>query len=185
LANVVEAMMALRHIKSYLCDGCGRSTEQICEIWTLGSKEYCSRHCLDADRLKAASRESSSRAYIGCVFIVALLTFAFAATPRARAQDNDHHLYHADYYSKWHQPGSAASCCNGRETKDGTIMGDCAPTKAEVRQGSWWAKLQDSSEWVQIPDERIIRERNPTPEQAHLCYLYGKVLCFVPPNTGT
>ncbi len=100
--------MALRHIKSYLCDRCGQSTEQICEVWTRGSKEYCSRRCLDADRLKAASRKSSSRAYIGFAFIIALLTFAIAATPRARAKDNSHHLHHADYYSKWHQPGSAA-----------------------------------------------------------------------------
>jgi hypothetical protein len=112
------------------------------------------------------------------------LTFAFVATPRARAQNNGPHLHHADYYSKWRQPGSAASCCNGKETKDGQTTGDCAPTTAEVRHGNWWAKLHDSSEWVQIPDERIISERNPTPEQAHLCYLYGKVLCFVPPSTG-
>ena len=93
--------MALRHIKSYLCDGCGRSTEQIGEVWTIGSKEYCSRRCLDADRLKAASCKSPSRAYIGLAFIIALLTFAFAVTPRARAQDNGHHLHHADYYSQW------------------------------------------------------------------------------------
>jgi len=52
----------------------------------------------------------------------------------------------------------------------------------EVRHGNWWAKLHDSSEWAQIPDERIVRERNSTPEQAHLCYLFGKVLCFVPPE---
>jgi hypothetical protein len=70
------------------------------------------------------------------------------------------------------------------DTKDGQTTGDCAPTRAEVRQGHWWAKLQGLSEWVQIPDERIIKERNPTPEQGHLCYLYGRVLCFVPPSTG-
>src|SRR6202022_4030838 len=86
--------MALRHIKSYLCDRCGRSTEQICEVWTRGGKEYCSRRCLDADRLKAASRKSPSRAYIGFAFIIALLTLAFAITPRARAQNNGQHLHH-------------------------------------------------------------------------------------------
>ena len=80
--------MALRHIKSYLCDGCGRSTEQICEVWTRGSKEYCSRRCLDADRLKAESGKQPSRAYIAFAFIIALLTFAIAASPRARAQDD-------------------------------------------------------------------------------------------------
>jgi hypothetical protein len=170
--------MALRHIKSYLCDGCGRSTEQIGEVWTTGSKVYCSRRCLDAGRPKAASLQSPSRAYIGFAFIIALLMFAFATTPKARAQDNGHHLHHADHYSKWHQPG-VTSCCNGRETKDGQTTGDCAPTRVEVRHGNWWAKLHDSSEWVQIPDERFIRERNSTPEQGRLCYLFGKVLCFV------
>jgi hypothetical protein len=173
--------MAMRHI-SYLCNGCGRSLEHVYEVWMIGGKQYC-RRCIDANRLNKASR-SSSRAYIGFAFIIALLMMAFAVTPKARAQDNGHYLYHADYYSKWHQPGSDASCCNGRETKDGQTTGDCAPTRAEVRRGNWWAKVPGSSEWVEIPDERIIRERNPTPEQGHLCYGYGQVLCFVPPSTG-
>ena len=92
--------MALRHIKSYLCDGCGRSTEQIGEVWTTGSKVYCSRRCLDAGWPKAASLQSPSRAYIGFAFIIALLMFAFATTPKARAQDNGHHLHHTNHYSK-------------------------------------------------------------------------------------
>jgi len=176
--------MALHHIKSYLCDDCGRSTKQVGEVRTTGGKDHCSRRRLDADPPRAAPSAWPSRAYVGLAFIIALLMFAFATTPKARAQDNGHHLHHADHYSKWLQPGTTASCCNGREAKDGRTTGDCAPTRAEVRHGNWWAKLHDSSEWVQIPDERIIRERNPTPEQAHLCYLYGEVLCFVPPSTG-
>ena len=176
--------MALRHIKSYLCDGCGRSTKQIVEVWTRGSREYCSRRCFDADRLKAASPTSPSRAYFGFAFIIALLMVVFATTPRARAQDNGHHLHHADHYSKWLQPGTAASCCNGRETKDGQTTGDCYPTTAEVRAGSWWAKTDDGR-WVIVPEDRIIRERNPDVERAHLCFSYDRVLCFVPPNTGT
>jgi hypothetical protein len=69
------------------------------------------------------------------------LMLAFATTPRPRAQDNGHHLHHADYYSKWHQPGNAASCCNGKERKDGQTTGDCAPTRAEVRHGNWWVQI--------------------------------------------
>jgi hypothetical protein len=117
-------MMALHHITSHLCDGCGRSTEQIGEVWTIGSKEYCSRRCLDADRLKPASPTSPSRAYLGLAFVIALLMFVFATTPRARAQDNGHHLHHADHYSKWLQPGSVLLCCNGREAKHGQTTGD-------------------------------------------------------------
>jgi hypothetical protein len=109
--------MALHHIKSHLCDGCGRSMEQIGEVWTTGSREYCSRRCFEVDRLAATSPTSPSWAYVGLAFIIALLMFVFVTTPRARAQDNGHHLYHADHYSKWLQPGSVLSCCNGRETK--------------------------------------------------------------------
>jgi hypothetical protein len=90
--------MSWRHIESDLCAGCGRNMDEVGEVWTIGDKEYC-RRCLDADRFKEASR-TSSRAYIAVAFIIALLTLAFALTPKARAQDNDHHLSHADYHSK-------------------------------------------------------------------------------------
>src|SRR5260370_15248932 len=109
--------MALRHIKSYLCDRCGQSTEQICEVWTRGSKEYCSRRCLDADRLKAASRKSSSRAYIGFAFIIALLAFAIAATPRTRAQGHSHHLHHADYYPNGISQAALPSAATARKRR--------------------------------------------------------------------
>jgi hypothetical protein len=88
LKNGEEAEMALCHIESHLCASCGRSMEQVCEVWTIGDKEYC-RRCLDADRFKEASRKSS-RAYIAVAFIIALLTLAFAVTPKARAQDIRH-----------------------------------------------------------------------------------------------
>jgi len=125
-----------------------------------------------------------SIAYIGIAAILAVFMLGFASTPKARGQDNGHHLYHADHYSKWKQPGTDASCCNGKETKDGNITGDCYPTTAEVRDGHWWAKTDDG-QWVVVPYDRILRERNPDIERAHLCFSYGRVLCFVPPNTGT
>jgi hypothetical protein len=57
-----------------------------------------------------------SSAYIGIAAILAVFVVAFATAPKARAQDNGHHLHHADHYSKWKQPGTNASCCNGKET---------------------------------------------------------------------
>jgi hypothetical protein len=93
------------------------------------------------------------------------LTFAFVATPRARAQDNGHRLHHADYYSKWHQPGSAASCCNGKETKDGQTTGDWAPTRAEVGHGNWWAKFHESSEWRKYPTSATSGSAIPRPSK--------------------
>jgi hypothetical protein len=125
-----------------------------------------------------------SSIYIGIAAILAAFIVAFATAPKARAQDNGHHLHHADHYSTWKQPGTNASCCNGKETKDGQTIGDCYPTTAEVRAGSWWAK-RDDGQWVIVPDDRILRERNPDVERAHLCFSYGRVLCFVPPSTGT
>ncbi len=63
--------------------------------------------------------------------------------------------------------------------------GDCYPTKAEVRVGAWWAQ-RDNGEWVKIPDNKVLHERNPAGQEAHLCYSdpYKTVLCFVPPDVG-
>jgi hypothetical protein len=79
------------------------------------------------------------------------------------------------------------------------ISGDCEPTHAEIRNGQWWARVPQYMidagvpAWVEIPDSKVIRERNPSTEEAHLCgtveYWQGKppsirILCFVPPDTG-
>src|SRR3954447_5858869 len=68
-----------------------------------------------------------SVAYIGTAGILAVFMLGFASTPKARAQDNGHHLYHADYYSKWKQPATDSSCCNGKETKDGKSPATAIP----------------------------------------------------------
>lgn len=108
---------------------------------------------------------------------------AAAAAP-ARA-DEHHHPLHKDFYRHWKQPGSEASCCNARVERDGIETGDCEPTLAEVRGGEWWAWLRQERRWLPIPEARIIRERNPSVVDAHLCWSpISGVLCFVPPDTG-
>ena len=103
----------------------------------------------------------------------------------ALAQANhSHHEHHADHYRHWQRPDAGGSCCNARIVKDGYEEGDCEPTKAELRNGTWFAWLRQQNRWVQIPDVRIIRERNPSPEDAHLCWAFDSVLCFLPPHTG-
>src|SRR5262245_23590268 len=97
--------------------------------------------------VRARPADIRSSVFIGMAAILAAFILVFATAPRARGQDNGHHLHHADHYSKWKQPGSGVSCCNGRETKDGQTMGDCYPTTAEVRAGNWWAKTDDGK-WV-------------------------------------
>ena len=109
------------------------------------------------------------------------------------AEETGHHHYHDSDYRHWKQPGTDVSCCSDH---------DCAPVKAEMRQGQWWALRQSEwfdvpdeqgqgqwlalrrNVWVAVPDEKIIWVSNPTIEDAHLCYSLGKVVCFVPPNTG-
>lgn len=133
---------------------------------------------------------SQTRVFLGLAATLAG-TITVAAAPRA--EETGHHLYHDGHYRHWKQPGSDISCCSDR---------DCAPVKAELRQGQWfalreseWFAVPDEqgpgqwlalrqSEWIAIPDDKIIRAPNPTVEGGHLCYSAGKVVCFLPPNTG-
>ena len=111
----------------------------------------------------------------------------------SNAEETGHHHFHDSHYRHWKQPGTNISCCSDH---------DCEPVKAELREGRWFALRESGwfhepedmalsrrlplrkSEWIEIPDAKIIKELNPTVEGAHLCYSGNKVLCFVPPNTG-
>ncbi len=104
------------------------------------------------------------------------------------AHGQDHMRWH-HYYQHWKQPGTTVSCCNARVIVDGKdIMGDCEPTRGEMRQGQWWFWYRQESRWIPIPDDRLIRERNPSGEEAHLCTRRTDgvvaILCAVPPDTG-
>ena len=100
----------------------------------------------------------------------------------AVAQSNGHHHeLHADHYSKWQRPDVGGSCCNARTMQDDIELGDCEPTAAELRGDTWFAWLSGQARWVEIPGEVILREINPSPEKAHLCFAYERVLCFLPP----
>jgi hypothetical protein len=139
----------------------------------------------------------SAGALIVLAFItMLLLSFAaMAQTEIQRAMEmeqqdrNAAHAEHHDVYKTWCQPGREKpclpyqSCCNERK-EDGS--GDCYPTDAEFIDGHWSARLWRSKEWIIIPDEKIIKEINPdtTGSRAHLCEVYGQVLCFVPPFGG-
>jgi hypothetical protein len=88
-----------------------------------------------------------------------------------------------DKYMHWKQPGGQVSCCNEKKTVNGVTTGDCYETKFLLVNGNWTA-LRDDGVWIEVPDSRIIRERNPGSENGHLCEAYGRVLCAVPPDTG-
>lgn len=77
------------------------------------------------------------------------------------------------------------SCCDARIEAEGVEVGDCEPTRAEVRGGVWWAWLRQERRWIPVPDGKILRERNPGGQDGQLCWTpAGGVLCFVPPDTG-
>lgn len=121
------------------------------------------------------------------VAFAAILTFllVLGVVGARRSHAADGHALHHDFYKTWMQPGGTLGCCNAKETDaDGVTTGDCYPTEAKVVAGHWTAK-RDDGVWIEIPDSKIIRERNPNGQDAHLCYNYGLVLCFVPPDSGS
>ena len=103
-----------------------------------------------------------------------------------------HHPFHQDFYRTWTGP-NGLSCCDARVVKDGREVGDCEPTGAELRRDKegvphWWAKApaSEGGQFVEIPDDKIIRQKNPTQggTDAHLCMSHGVIRCFVPPFGG-
>lgn len=126
-----------------------------------------------------------SGGHLSVLFLMVAILGAIIATchPRQiRAQHSDHHR---DFYRHWLQPGTSKSCCNARIMAFGHVIGDCEPTQAEIRNGSWYAWNRIEERWLLIPEGRILRERNPSGQDAHLCWTPEQgVICFVPPDTG-
>ena len=147
-------------------------------------------------------KDDAGRDHCEKVFAVLVVALCVLFSYPAKAQGG-HERYHS-YYQHWKQPGSGISCCNANEYIDTLsgrmhISGDCEPTHAEIRDGHWWARVPQYmidtgvEPWVEIPDDKIIHERNPSTEEGHLCgtqyWQEGKrptfrILCFVPPDTG-
>jgi hypothetical protein len=126
---------------------------------------------------------------VGTAFFAYLHAVSFSTTVRAQDRDAAHAEHH-DVYKTWMRPDvPTSSCCNERKVNgEGDVTGDCYPTDAVLKDGHWWARRIDTDIWLEIPDEKIIREINPDPTgtRAHLCEsIYGAgVLCFVPPFGG-
>jgi hypothetical protein len=126
----------------------------------------------------------AKRSYVLLSLTVALTVGLVVGAGAVNAEETGHQHYHYSHYDHWKQPGTDLSCCNVRIIFNGEEVGDCEPTPAERRAGAWWAWLRQEGRWIEIPHERMIRERNPSGQEAHLCWSYGRVLCFVPPDTG-
>lgn len=87
---------------------------------------------------------------------------------------------HEQFYSTWKMPDHPEySCCDDE---------DCYPT--EARPGvttEWQAKRREDGLWVDVPDHKVERKRQPPDGRAHMCAAppervpYPAVYCFAPP----
>jgi hypothetical protein len=103
-----------------------------------------------------------------------------------RAQGH-HHPLHLDFYRHWKEPGSdpPRSCCDARVNTHGVETGDCEPTHSIIRNGHWFVWVRQLNRYEQVPEGKILRERNPNVENAHLCWTPARgIICFVPEDTG-
>jgi hypothetical protein len=115
-----------------------------------------------------------------------LLCVMLAFGARGQSGEMDGHARWHSFYRNWQRPDGKGSCCNARQlTPWGQELGDCEPTRAEFRNGNWYAWERHKQQWLKIPDSKIIHERNPSVEEGHLCWSQDAgILCFVPPDTG-
>lgn len=75
-----------------------------------------------------------------------------------------------DPYSTWKIPGTDSSCCS---------LQDCAPAEWRIGKNGYEAYMVDK--WVEIPEDRILRDYHSPDGQGHLCARKdGTILCFAP-----
>lgn len=116
--------------------------------------------------------------------MVTVLAMGLSACPVAAPAQNHHPLHH-DFYRHWIDPVTGGSCCNARVEINGTETGDCEPTNAKIVAGQWFVWVRQLNAYIPVPDIRVIRERNPTGQDAHICWQPNRgVICFVPEDTG-
>jgi hypothetical protein len=114
--------------------------------------------------------------------VLLLLSAAVPAQAQAQAQSGRHGDGHAqghDWYQPLKQPGTTASCCNGRRTgPDGKVEGDCRPTRAWQKDDGSWVALLDGR-WVPVPPRVVLKELAPD-GGSHICANDGGVIyCFI------
>ncbi len=92
-----------------------------------------------------------------------------------------------EWFNSLRQPVTGISCCSAA---------DCAVTPAKVVDGQWfvteparidaghWIPLQPVR-WVAVPEWVIIKDKGPWDGvSAYVCWVQGKVFCFVQGEAG-
>lgn len=80
--------------------------------------------------------------------------------------------------ARWYRgltiPRTSYSCCD---------EADCRPAAARLVGGAWEAQTP-AGDWVPVPANRILTDQNHPSGSAVLCFMAGRVMCFVPPGVG-
>lgn len=104
------------------------------------------------------------------VFVLSALTLArlaYAAPPEGA----DPNSPRAAWFNSLRTP-EGASCCS---------IADCRPVEAQLVTDGWQIRIDD--EWVDVPPEVILRRDNQDGRPI-ACLYFGKIRCFVPPNSA-
>lgn len=91
----------------------------------------------------------------------------------------------SDWFQSLKQPRSGKSCCD---------IADCKRTRAEWRQGRWFAEIL--GKWREVPTDTIVHKPPSLDGDAYVCTGYSLTMtlsrqyeapyiyCFVPPDYG-
>lgn len=107
----------------------------------------------------------------GALLLLALPVAAVLALYSLRSAGHNHGQ-HDEWIRSLKRPDGGGSCCN---------LQDCRVTAARITPRGWEARNQFGM-WVDVPADKIIRNRgNPTGAPV-LCWLPGPgVMCFIEP----
>jgi hypothetical protein len=114
----------------------------------------------------------------------ALLAFVIGFILVQLAQGQHFHPQeHAQLHDTFYQnlirpdiPGARPGSCCGNM--------DCYPTRAEFKQGQWWALRREDKQWIPVPNERVIKNEVSPDGRAHLCATLYFTYCFIPEPSG-
>ena len=96
---------------------------------------------------------------LGGVFLASFMAVSFATFARAE----DRH----SWFQGLTMPGTAIPCCD---------ISDCRRTRADWRNGQWWATVD--GQWTPIPPARELTKRSIDGSASPNHYVY----CFIKPD---
>ena len=99
----------------------------------------------------------------GGVFLACLMAVSFAGL--AKAEDR------SAWFESLKMPGTGISCCD---------ISDCRRTKADWRNGQWWATVD--GDWTPIPPDKELSKRSIDGD-AYVCASpTHHIYCFIKPD---